>query len=86
MAICLGCKFWMPDSETPNFGECRRNAPIPANELNPSENAFRGQSYNTFWPMTFEDDWCGEHVQRVEKEWDAFDEVFKGSDEKEKTE
>ena len=67
MAICADCKFWVSEDETPCFGECRRNAPIPANELN-SDDPFRGQSYNAFWPVTFEMDWCGEHVEKEETE------------------
>lgn len=55
---CEDCNFWeYLDGE---FGNCRRSAPM----VDPTQTPVMDRE-QTIWPMTRENDWCGE-FQRVE--------------------
>ncbi len=51
MNTCVNCKFWVEHTFSPNDksrGYCHRNPPISNSGPLAS------------WPMSYEDDWCGE--------------------------
>ena len=61
---CETCRFWETYSD-PESGRCRRNAPsVPW----PSPGG-KELLDDTVWPMTLNEDWCGEHQTRTGYGW-----------------
>lgn len=57
---CVGCEFW--DQRTfeklkRHFGLCRVNPPI--------RNGNDEREWS--WPVTYDEDWCGEYLEKEEK-------------------
>jgi hypothetical protein len=52
-AHCSSCRFWESPWEKAEIGLCRRYAPRPSRR--------DGVGCGADWPMTSEDDFCGEH-------------------------
>ncbi len=50
---CAKCRFWVSVPEK-IYGACRRNAPLADGAL------------HTEWPLTDEDEWCGEFKLPIE--------------------
>jgi hypothetical protein len=57
-ANCGGCRYWAKKAGEKARGECRRRAPAPANADDANEEGW--PTYGAAWPLTFDDDWCGE--------------------------
>jgi len=53
--FCDNCLYWVNSTDKLVTGECRRNAPSPKTGW-----------YESYWPMTCYDDWCGEHEPMLE--------------------
>jgi hypothetical protein len=54
---CGSCAYWDPLSiNEGDLGYCRRHAPLVGK--------MRNETFQTVWPETFDDDWCGEHQAR----------------------
>jgi hypothetical protein len=49
---CKNCKFWVKTVEEEPSGDCRRRPPVIL---------FHHNQENSGWPLTYPDDWCGEH-------------------------
>lgn len=49
---CTKCCFWRPFGEHGVEGDCRKHAPRTMPGWNPPD--------SVDWPVTLEDDWCGE--------------------------
>jgi hypothetical protein len=54
---CANCEFWRQRKGVPTNGFCQKNAPFPKVH-SPRTTLF------VSWPMTMEDDWCGEFQER----------------------
>jgi hypothetical protein len=54
---CANCEFWKQRRGVPTSGFCQKNAPLP------EVHSPRTTLYVT-WPITLEDDWCGQFQQR----------------------
>lgn len=56
MILCRDCRYWSkrdrPRGHVLDSGECRRHQPSPRTTEN-------GHDYRE-WPITHEDDWCGD--------------------------
>lgn len=60
-AACKTCRFWLwDDTDKRLLGFCRRYPPLPG-DYNDSESSVTQTGY----PMTLEEDWCGEHQFRT---------------------
>lgn len=55
---CDECKWWLPSQRAKLIGECRRNAPQPADNMQDPR----------WWPHTHRHDWCGEFARRDTEE------------------
>lgn len=71
--VCAGCHFWKVQPDYPTNGWCHRLPPVPSFQV-----AFDGSGaaqFETLWPNTAPDDWCGEHREteaaRVERHRNA---------------
>jgi hypothetical protein len=71
-ATCQTCPFWAPypardgdDEAHPYMGDCRRHAPtmIAVRAEDPRDAA----DFNSLFPYTVHDEWCGEHPERQGK-------------------
>jgi len=61
---CGECKFWEAEKEQSTLGRCRRHAPKTiTNGLSEKHVAV-----TTVWPLTTDQDWCGEWSAKVEVE------------------
>lgn len=49
---CLNCRFWDPETETSNWGRCRRYPP---------QFWIQGEESGSCFASTNGNDWCGEH-------------------------
>jgi hypothetical protein len=56
--IC-GCCLFFKRFDSENFGECRRNSPMPLTRHVDEEKWQEGFAV-TEWPVTHEDEFCGE--------------------------
>jgi hypothetical protein len=63
---CRGCRFWKDHGVT-GFGDCRRYAPRP--KLSPApkddDDLIARPNLEARWPVTFEEDWCGEFKEKA---------------------
>lgn len=55
---CPGCRFW--DAFDARSGECRRHAPTAVQFAQTQDANERGGDSGAVWPVTSDDDWCGE--------------------------
>ena len=63
---CKKCVFWsseVVEGEVQLFGTCRRRAPHPRSAVDTGNQ--RPDRWAE-WPLTTEDDWCGEFNKRAE--------------------
>lgn len=62
---CINCKFYLEGSD--RSGMCRRHPPLPVVSISyngPGEVYSSDQSYNSFFPEVYTDEWCGEWKER----------------------
>ena len=55
VVTCETCRWWEPSEHHDEKGRCRREPPARASREEHGE-----------WPLTYLDDWCGEHRARDE--------------------
>ena len=60
--VCGSCKFW--DRRSGVAGRCRRNAPKPMGWVEGNDDEENIPRVEAVWPVTFDDDFCGEWVKR----------------------
>ena len=53
---CDKCRWWLRDTLTVNFGECRRLPPA----FHPSALVSKEERQGGHWPWVAGDGWCGE--------------------------
>jgi len=56
---CATCLFWVEQGPTQagaRYGQCRRGSPAAGQ---------RDERWQTRWPTTRPDEWCGEHTVEV---------------------
>lgn len=60
---CENCKFWIKKVE--GTGECHRDSPSPdMSGFIGFEEYGDGTPRLAIWPLTYKDEWCGEHEPR----------------------
>lgn len=57
---CMNCRFWQRKEEAYR-GRCRRHAPRP---LLLTDDDPEDELCNASWPITMDDDWCGQWVSK----------------------
>ena len=57
-ARCDNCRFWLKSEKIPGTGECRRHTPRGLEDYMPM----------AYWPVTKQDDWCGEFEAKISPE------------------
>lgn len=66
---CSACKFWVtgkdPSPWATGMGECRRLSPMPWAERDAK--APEPRAVFTYWPMTLDEQFCGEYAPRHER-------------------
>lgn len=60
IGTCLGCKWWDAYDSDSRQAECRRHAPVRAQESGDDGNVTKHWT-ETKWPETKAKDWCGDH-------------------------
>lgn len=58
---CKTCRFWRKPMDRIS-GECRRNAPKPIGWVAGNDDEENIPRVEAVWPVTFDDDFCGEWV------------------------
>lgn len=58
MVQCGKCHYWGVTKDDPNWGECRRNAPVP--EISAAEFFIGPGTHRVVWPYTRTVDGCGQ--------------------------
>ncbi len=65
---CQNCRWWDQWTDHPNQGLCRVAAPASTNVTDdPEEASPRGLGWCSYpeWPVTYDNDWCGEFAART---------------------
>lgn len=66
MVKCGACDYWMVTKDDPNWGECRRNAPVPQ-LANGAEYFITPGTHRVVWPLSRAVDGCGQGEVRTTK-------------------
>jgi hypothetical protein len=75
---CVDCKYWSCYSERRGYGYCKRRAPsaIQWAQVNPNRSTGQDSDHLSMWPVTSNDDWCGEHVAKpLDPTWEPTTEI-----------
>lgn len=69
--ICATCRWWDRLQEGHTYGDCRRMPPLNTFYAAGRQTSADRVEVNLMtdrrasWPNTSQDDWCGEHRQRI---------------------
>lgn len=58
MVYCNNCQFWVQRPNMPEWGECRKNAPVPYTDTSGNQNMIGPANYRGLWPYVRGVDFC----------------------------
>lgn len=61
---CSNCRYWEREDELSDGGICRRYPPSIRTTAMDDNDEYSGYP---IWPLTLEDEWCGEHKPKENK-------------------
>ena len=66
MIQCTDCRNWIKTVDNPNWGECRKNAPLP--KVGSAGAFISPEIFRAIWPYSRDVDGCSEGVFAVRQE------------------